>query len=240
MDWFQAAAARAGAAAVAPLAVPAVPFGVVFGLLVAETPQVDNLAGWSSSFIIVAGASQLAAITLLGTGASVVAVVTTVAVINARHLMYSAALSSRWRTVPRWFRITAPYLLIDQVFAVNDQLGPEVEDDYRMSYYAGTVALLFPVWMIASTVGLLVGDAIPESWSLDYTVPLMFGALMILGVSNRPGVAAALTGAAVAVAGRDLPNGLGLLLGVMAGVLVGAVAEEVLLGRRDPDAEAEA
>ena len=219
------ASAIAGMKAAAPLAVPGVPFGLVLGVQIAESSEVDNLAGWFSSILILAGASQIAAVSLLSTGAGVITVVLTVAVINARHMMYSAALSGRFQSLPRWFRLAGPYLMVDQVFAVADQVEDDVSPEHRMAHYLGAGALLFTLWNVSVAAGLVVGDAIPESWSLGYAVPVMFFGLLILGLTNTPGAAAAVTGGVVAVLGRDFPNGSGLLAGAIAGVVVGGTLD---------------
>jgi predicted branched-subunit amino acid permease len=225
MPTFSRAAMLAGARAMAPLSVPALPFGLVFGLAVTEAGNVDNLAGFFSSILITAGASQLASVELLDEGAALATVVLTVAVINARHLMYSARLSSRFRGLPLWFRIVAPYALMDQVFAVADMLDADVDDQYRLSHYVGSALPLMAFWWAATGLGVLVGNLIPPSWQLDFSIPLLFGGLMILGLSSSPGVLAAVVGGTVAVLASDLPSGSGLLLGAALGVAAGGVAD---------------
>lgn len=221
---------RDGVRDIFPLAIPGIPFGLVFGLAVSEAANVDNLTGWAASFIIIAGAAQLAAVNLLQDEAAALTVIATIVAINARHVMYSAALASRMRHLPRTFRLLAPYMMVDQMFAMADSLrdkpdGSPVDDDYRMAHYAGSAIFMFVMWMSATTVGLLVGNAIPASWELDFTVPLMFLGLLVLGLSNRPGVLAAAVSGLVAVLARDFPNGSGLLTGLVCGVVAGGLAD---------------
>lgn len=225
-----------GARAILPLALPGIPFGLVYGVAVTQTPEVNAWAGWAASLIVVAGAAQLAALSLLGQGTGIIGVALTITVINARHAMYSAALSARFRRLPRRFRVVAPYLLLDQSFAVADALDDhvdgDVEPEYRMGHYAGSGGVLLTMWLSATTVGVLAGSAIPESWSLDYAVPLMFLGLLVLGVRNLPGLLAALVGGTVAVIGADAPNGSGLLAGALLGVVVAGAADAALERRR--------
>src|SRR3970040_563463 len=117
--------ARRGVIDALPLFVPAVPFGLVIGLAIADSGM-NPLVGWSSSWVVFAGAAQLTLITLLGSGAGLVAAVGTALVLNARHLMYSAALAPTFQRQPPWFRRLGPYLLIDQVFALM-AVRPEEE-----------------------------------------------------------------------------------------------------------------
>ena len=92
-----------------PIAVPGIPFGFVLGVVIADS-GLDQLAAWASSPIIAAGAAQLAAIELLAESASAAVVLVTVAFINSRHLMYSAALRPKFAGFPGWFRVVGPYI----------------------------------------------------------------------------------------------------------------------------------
>ena len=80
-----------GVKTIAPLAVPGIPFGFILGFII-QDEGLPLFAGWSMSWIILAGSSQLAAVNLLAEGASAVVIVVTVFFINSRHAMYSAAL----------------------------------------------------------------------------------------------------------------------------------------------------
>src|SRR5690606_18777086 len=71
-----------------------------------------------SSPIIFAGAAQIAAVQLLNVGAGVALVVLTVAVINARHLLYSAALAPHLLDWSVAQRMGAAFLLADPVYAL--------------------------------------------------------------------------------------------------------------------------
>jgi predicted branched-subunit amino acid permease len=85
-DW------KAGAHSVAPMLVGVVPFGLVAG----ASPVAEGLVAGAAigfSTIVFAGASQLAAIDLLDTGASVALAVATAWLINLRMVMYSASLA---------------------------------------------------------------------------------------------------------------------------------------------------
>ena len=241
----------AGFVTTLPLALPAVPIGLVFGVLVDETAEVSAAAGISSAVIVLGGASQLAAVSLLGAGAGVIATTATIAAINARHIMYSARIRTRFRRAPLWFRVLGSYLLLDQVFAVaelhavdtasngapskdtpsdgtpSDSTSSDDDPDVladRMGHFLGAGVAMVGLWVVSVAVGVTVGNVVPESWSLEFTVPLLFLGLLILSVSDRPGLVAAIVGGLVAVLAADLPNGSGLLLGGLVGVAAGGAA----------------
>lgn len=218
---FDRRAAVDGAKTVFPLVIPGIPFGLVLGFIV-KSEGIDLLAGWSTSWLIFAGSSQLAALNLVSEGASAIVIISSVLLINSRHAMYSAVLRPKFADMPRWFRTFAPYLLIDQLFAVADS-APELEGSslrYRMWHYLGGGAAVWGMWQVAVALGILVGDIVREEWSLNFAVPVLFTGLLVLSVKDRPGVIAAVVAAGVAVAGRDLPQGAGLILGIIFGVAV--------------------
>ena len=118
---------------------------------------------------------------------------------------------------------------------MSDQLGPEVAPSERISFYAGAGVFATTVWHISVVAGMVAGNAIPASWSLDFAVPLMFGSLAILAMHNRPGVLAALIAGTLAVAGRDLPRGTGLIIAIVVGVAAGGIAETIQTRRSGPE-----
>jgi len=208
-----------------PLAIPPIPFGLVVGVAATETDAVGGLAGFLSSVLLFAGASQIAAIGLLGSGAGVVATVATIAFINSRHVMYSASLRDRFRTLPRWFRLLAPYLLVDQVFALSDTQPDDLEPEHRMATYLGSGVVFVGVWWASTALGVAVGNVIPASWRLDFSAALLFLGLLFLAVNAWPGLVAAIVSAGVALLAHDLPSGSGLLLAAVLGIIAGGLID---------------
>lgn len=217
---FDRRAFWAGFRDIIPLAIPGIPFGFVLGVVIAES-GLDQVAAWASSPIITAGAAQLAAIELLAESASAGVVLVTVAFINSRHLMYSAAMRPRFASYPLWFRVVAPYILIDQAFALAISQPEDLDDRTRAWHFLGSGAFLWTMWMCATLAGVLVGDVVDPDWQLGFAVPILFGGLMVLAITNRAGVAAAAVGAIVSVLGADLPQGSGVLLAIVLGMATG-------------------
>lgn len=205
-----------------PLFVPAIPFALVLGLAMTESAMPTPIA-WSSNVLIFAGAAQLATVTLAAT-ATWATLVATAAVINLRHVMYSGALAPRFRNQPQWFRFLGPYFLIDQVFAISST-RTDLDDDEWRRYYLTAGCFFLVNWCITVTAGLFVGEAIPESWRLDVAPAIMFAGLVVIGIANRPGAIAAVTGAVVCFATLGVPNNGGILIGASCGVFAGYLAD---------------
>ncbi len=225
---FQKDAFLDGMKRVFPLSVPGIPFGFVIGVLIAEEQLLPSFASWASSWVIFAGAAQLAALALLAENASAIIVIATVFLINSRHAMYSATLRGRFSDYPLPTRVLMSYLLIDQQFAVTET-APELEAPtrrYRLWHFLGGGTLLWSIWQTTVALGIVLGSVVREEWQLSFAVPLLFLGLLVLSLKDRPGVVAAIVGAVVAVAGRNLPQGSGLLLAIILGVAAAGFLSE--------------
>lgn len=206
-----------------PLFVPAIPFALVIGLAIGEA-GINPFAGWSGSWIIFGGAAQLTLISLLGSGTAVAAATTAALVVNARHLMYSAALAPTFQRQPPWFRWLGPYLLIDQLFALSSVQQDRDERSFR-TYYLAAGATFWILWQLTTALGLAIGPAVPLEWDLEFAVPILFLGLIVMGIDKSSKVIAALVGAGVTYLTAGLPNRAGLLVGALAGIAAGTVVE---------------
>ncbi len=218
---------RDGVLAGAPLLVGIVPFGLIFGVTAAGSAVGAGL-GFATSIIIFGGAAQLAVVQLIDGDAAIATVVITGLVINSRHVMYSAAMTPYFSEFPSRSRFVLPYLLTDQAFAVSITRYQEVEDPtYRRWFYTGAAMALWVAWQITTGAGVLIGAQLPERWSLDFAIPLVFLALMAAAVRTRPALVAALVGGVVAVLAQDAPYQLWMMIGAVSGVAAGMTAERL-------------
>ena len=213
-----------GVRAVAPVLVGIVPFGLVAGAAAVRV-GLSGVQAVGLSVVVFAGASQLAAIELLGSDARLAVVVVTALVINLRMVMCSASIAPYFReTVTRW-RAGIAYLLTDQAYALSvTRFGADRPVRQRW-YYLGAAAPLWAVWQVCTVLGIVAGARVPESLPLSFAVPLTFLALLVPAVTDRASGAAAVVGGSVAVLGAGLPLNLGLIAGGVGGVLAGLLVE---------------
>jgi len=217
-----------GVRAVSPILLGVIPFGLVFGVTAANA-DVPVLAAWASSFIVFAGASQIALVEVMDGGGTPVVAVMTAIIINARMLMYSADLGRYTAGQRLSRRIGVAYLLTDQAYLVTTHRFPTPTraNGYFRFYLAAAISLWI-TWQISTTTGLLLGTAIPSSWSLEFAIPLTFMALLVQAVKDKPGLLAAVVGGGGAAAAITLPFHLGLLVGTAAGIAAGMLFEKRL------------
>ena len=89
----------------------------------------------------------------------------------------------------------------------------------------GTGLTLWVAWQCSTAVGIALGTHIPQGWSLEFALPLIFIALLIPILTNRATVASSLVAGTLSVAMAGLPYKLGLLLAAIIGISVGLMVE---------------
>ena len=220
---------RDGAASVAPMLVGVVPFGLVAG----ATP-VEHDLGWAAavglSTIVFAGASQLAAIDVLGDGGSALVAALAAWTINLRMLLYSASLAPHLAAESVPTRLGVAYLLTDQAYAVSIQRWTVDHEprERRVPYYLGAGLCLWLSWQAAIIAGVLIGPVVPDDVPLEFAVPLVFLVLLVPALSSTPAVVAAVAGGLGAVIAAEAGAGtLSIMVGAIVGIAAGTVADLV-------------
>ena len=211
----------------APFVIVVGPFGLVFGVIATEAGlSVIEVMGFT--VLVIAGASQLAAIQLMIDNAPTVIVLISALAVNLRMAMYSAALAPHLGQAPLWQRAVAAYFLVDQSYAVSAlkfDTAPDMPLRAKVGYFFGTVAPVAPVWYGFTLLGAVVGQAIPPEYALDSAVPIAFLALIAPALRTPAHVVAALVSVGVALALAWLPFNLGLLVAAALGMAAGAEVE---------------
>lgn len=215
-----------GARDFSPLILGVIPFGTVAGIAAIEAGlNVGHAMGFS--IIVLAGAAQLASIALIGQSATVAVIIATALIINARFLMYSASLAPHFAGLSVGKRALAAYLLTDQAYAFSIIRYREENLNLRarLAYYLGVGLTLWAVWQASTLLGALVGAGVPDEWSLDFAIPLVFLALLVPAIRDRADGLAAAVAAAFVVVAAELPYNLALPLAAVAGIAAGVSLE---------------
>jgi len=181
---------------VAPLVLPAAAFGVSFGVLAAAAGM-GTLAPIVMSATTFAGAGQFAAASILDEGGAVVAATAAAALLNSRYVPIGISVAPLFHG-PRWRRLVEAQLIVDESWAISNRGGGRFDRGLLL----GAGLVLYPCWVLSTTVGAVAGDLVgdPERLGLDAAFPALFLALLIPQLRTRLAVAAALGGAAVALA----------------------------------------
>lgn len=222
-----------GLVACSPFIVITVPYSMMFGVF-ARDAGLDVFRTMVMSVIVIAGASQFAALTLLKEGAPVFVALLTALVVNMRMAIYSAALVPHLGKARFGMRALISYFMVDQAFAVavkRYEEPPPMTLSEKTAYYFGAMLLICPFWYGGTFAGAVLGQAIPPEFSMDFAVPVCFIALVAPSLRSLPHVAAAVTSVLAMLTFHALPYGLGLLVAALLAMVAGAQAEFFLARR---------
>tara|TARA_B100001057_G_scaffold468246_1_gene527220 strand:+ start:78 stop:764 length:687 start_codon:yes stop_codon:yes gene_type:complete len=163
----------------APHLLSVIPFGIIFGAIGIEL-GFDPIMIYATSLIIFGGASQIVFLQLLSGGASSIIAITSVGVINSRHLLYGAVLSEYLNKLPLIKKLFISYFIVDQAFAVSN-IYFKKNSKQKFNYYhlLGSGIILWICWQFATILGIFLGSIVPEELGLEFAIPLTFIAIII-------------------------------------------------------------
>lgn len=215
-----------------PLLIGVIPFGMIYGLT-AINAGLPPAAAMGMSMFVFAGSAQFIAAQLFGLATPGLIIVITTFMVNLRHALYSASVAPYVSHLNKGWKYLLAFLLTDEAYAVTishyRHLNPaDVRGKNDHFFFLGAGVALWTFWQGATIVGIVVGAAVPASWSLDFTLALTFIALLIPTLEDRPTVLAGLVGGLAAVIGYNLPYNLGLVLAVVVGIGAGVLAERTM------------
>jgi 4-azaleucine resistance transporter AzlC len=198
---------------------------MIYGVL-ALNAGLEPAPAQMMSSIVFAGSAQFITAQLLHEAVPGLVIVLTIAVVNLRHMLYSASVAPYVRDLPMGWKMLLSYLLTDEAYAVSI-LHYEQEDANPTGhwFFLGSGLALWTTWQLSTAAGILLGTTLPESWPLDFALPITFIALVMPALKDRPAIAASLSAGAVALLAYNLPYKLGLMLAGLLGILVGTWLE---------------
>ncbi len=204
-----------------------VPFGLVAGVS-AVSVGLGELSAVMLSAIVFAGASQLAGLQLIASGSPVFVILLTTFFINLRFVMYSASIAPFLERFSAPWKSLMAYLMTDQAYAFGiNRFTDEPDMPYKNLFYVGVAAPIWLVWMASTIIGVFVGAQVPEGWSLEFAIPLIFMVLIIPAVTDYASAAAALAAGVTVIVADPLPFNLALIVAALVGIGVGLLVESV-------------
>ena len=217
---------NAGLRAGLSLLVAVAPFGLVTGVAMAAS-GIAPLEAMAMSVLVYAGASMLAAAQLIAEGAPALVVVIAAAIVNLRHVMYSASLRPLFAGETLARRMAVAYLLVDNVFAmVIARYDGRPQAEGKFAYVLGNSIPVWVCWQITVGLGLLVGNQLPSAWKLEFAAPLAFIALTIPLLRDRAMIVAAIVAGLTVIAAHALPFKLSIAAAAFTGIAAGMLFEK--------------
>lgn len=217
-----------------PFVFVVIPFSTLFGV-VATDAGLTLAQAMGFSVLVIAGASQFAALQLMVENAAIALVLLAALAVNLRMAMYSVSLVPYMGDAPLWRRALVAYMMFDQTYITSIskfENTPEMSVADRYRYFFGVATPVVPTWIAMTWVGVITGATIPESWALDFILPITFLSMCAPLLKSLAHVAAAGVSIIVALALIGLPSGTGLLIAAFCAMITGACVETWMERRR--------
>lgn len=210
-----------------PFVVVVIPFALLFGVVATEAglPLSQTMA---FSVLVVAGASQFAALQFMSENAPVLVVLASALAVNLRMAMYSASITPHLGAAPMWQRVVISYFLVDQSYAMSNaefEARPAMSLRDKLAYFAGVSTPICPLWFGSSYLGAVLGDRIPPDYGLDFALPIAFLAMVAPALRTPAHMAAAFVSVVLALSLAWVPLNLGLLIAALCAMMTGAEIE---------------
>jgi len=217
---------RAGAVAAVPLAANAAVYGVIFGALAAQA-KFDLAVAMAMSALVYAGGAQLASLQIWAFPVPLAAVWATTFAVNARYILQSAALRPWLAEAPAAPMYGTLFTLSDAGWALSIKRWQSTPVDG--AFLLGTGAAQYVTWTAGTAAGHALSNSIgsPAAYGLDFIVPAFFAAMAAGLWRNRSDIGPLAVGAgATLVAGQWIAGHWSLLVGALAGSLIGVFVHE--------------
>lgn len=205
------------------IAVSAIGFGFVYGLA-ARQAGFSQIEAVAMSLIVFAGAAQFAAVGYVASGLAWPGVVLLTGLLNARHLLYSAALRPWLRDVPLPRRAVMAHILTDEAFALTIGHFRRIGRTDEWGFWVAAVGATFIPWNLATIAGVFLGGQIPDParFGIDIIFPAAMVGLAVGLITGRRELVAATVGAAIAVIVALVTSpSIGIVAGGVVGPAVG-------------------
>jgi predicted branched-subunit amino acid permease len=202
-----------GFKAMLPITTGVIPFGAVMGTVSADAGLTFSQT-MIMNVIVFAGASQLAAVDLMLQNAASAVVIVTGLIINLRFILYSAALSPVVQKSNFLVKVVAAYCITDQNYAVMSANEKKFTSNAEaLEFYLGASLCMVLAWDLAVVGGFVFGNFAPQTWALEFAVPLSFIALVMPTMKKgRVYLAVAIFSSIVSVLLHHVPYKLGLII----------------------------
>lgn len=146
--------------------------GIGFGILLRSTGY-GVLWAFAMSALVYAGSMQYVGVGLIAGGASVLTMIITTIMVNARHLFYSISMIDRYKNAGKY----KPYLifaLTDETYSLlSDGKTPEGADPDLYRFLVSLFNQCF--WVTGSVLGSLLGAVLPfATTGIEFSMTALF------------------------------------------------------------------
>ncbi len=231
----------AGIKAGIPVFIGFMPIAMTYAMLAMQAGLGSKETKWMS-ICVLAGASQMMAVTMYAMGTSAMEIIFATFILNFRHLIMSTYVMNRLKDAPLITRMLLAFGVTDESFAIFAGRKEEVHNTY---FFAGLAGMTYFSWILGSAVGTLVLPFLPELVVKSMAIALyaMFIALLLPNVRNsvKIGIVVGMSMVLNFLLSRILSSGQSLIIATLAAAFIGtfimedksAEQREELTGKKD-------
>lgn len=212
-----------GAIANIPLAISAITYGGVLGVLSAQK-GVTWAEMSAMNILMFAGSAQFVMVEMWQAPLSVVAIALAVFIINLRYLLIGASLQPVFIGHPLWRKALMMHLVADENWAVT--IAEHRKSGTNPFFLFGGGLLLLCAWSFGTLGGNLLGNFIsqPEKYALDFAFTAVFAALTLSLWRGKGDIAPWIVAATLAFfCEMALPGKWYIVIGGIGGALVAGI-----------------
>ncbi|TAJ33626.1 MAG: branched-chain amino acid ABC transporter permease [Reyranella sp.] len=216
---------KAGMRRMAGVALFGVPFGFAFGAGAVEA-GLSIAQTVAMSTIVHAGASQFAMLELWRQPLPLLSIAVVVLAVNARHIIFGAALAPLLNALPLRHRLLSALWLSDANFA--DMQAARQSGSRDLGILVGGGFVMWLSWVSSTALGALVGGSEKDlsRFGIDVVMAAFFVAVIATPARRIENLLPIGAAALVSVATLSLlPHGWNVIAGALAGGIAGVIRE---------------
>jgi predicted branched-subunit amino acid permease len=211
-----------------PLGIGAFVYGVAFGL-VARQASISVAEALLMSAVIYSGSGQLAAVSIISqstpwASANLWLIAVTIMIVNARYVLYGAAMRPWLASVPPLKSYGSLFILADGNWILSMKAHAAGERD--AGFFLGSGLAMFTPWLAGTLLGASAGSLVPnpKALGLDFLLVAFSAAAAVAMAKSRNDVWTVAAAAAIALAVQQfVPGGWPIVAAGIAGAIVGYV-----------------
>lgn len=213
-----------------PLVLGYIPVAMAFGLL-AKNTGLSFFGASANSIFVFAGASQFMFLDLVRIGVSPGSIILATFLLNLRHLIMSASLSTRLDNKMRAFVPIIGFGITDETFSVLSFYKEKLD----LAFILVVNGMAYLAWVLGTMLGYLVGEIIPKALqtSLGLGLYALFAALLFPSFkTNKSSIFVSLMGVLVYTI-IFFSNFFSSGWDIIAGIIISTGLATIILDRRE-------
>jgi len=204
-----------------PVMIGFFPIATAFSMIALQS-GLTSLETNAMSIFVLAGASQMMAISMLSLGAGVFEIILATFIINLRHFIMSTYVMNKLKNTSLPRKLLLAFGVTDETFGIVSSKNDKNCNQY---YFGGLTLITYGSWVIGTLVGTTLGQLLPAQICANMSIALyaMFIALLTPNVmkDHKIGVVVLISMLLNYVFSKMISSSWSIILATVLGALVG-------------------